>query len=110
MADEYEKMMKEMQKKMMEQMGITLPEGVEDAYMEQAMAQQAVAAQMTGMSPDALAALMSEAMGGMNFDFGDGNGDDEDLAAFIEANPVPAAYQRYLPIGALLIGTWGGTV
>lgn len=104
MADEYEKMMKEMQKKMMEQMGIELPEGIEDAYMEQAMAQQAAAAQMTGMSPDALAALMSEAMGGMDFDFGD---DDEDLMAFVEAHPVPAAYQRYLPIGALLIGTWG---
>ncbi|MDL2261501.1 DUF1266 domain-containing protein [Methanimicrococcus sp. OttesenSCG-928-J09] len=112
MADEYEKMMKEMQKKMMEQMGIVMPEDIEDAYMEQAMAQQAAAAQMTGMSPDALTALMNEAMGeamsGMNFDFGDGEDeDDADLAAFIEANPVPAEYDRLLPIGALLIGTWG---
>ncbi len=105
MADEYEKMMKEMQKKMMEQMGIEMPEGIEDAYMEQAMAQQAAAARMTGMSPDALAALMSEAMGGMDFDFGDDG--NEEFIAFIEAHPVPAECQRYLPIGALLIGTWG---
>ncbi|MBZ3935153.1 DUF1266 domain-containing protein [Methanimicrococcus blatticola] len=108
MADEYEKMMKEMQKKMMEQMGIAMPEGFEDAYAEQAMAQQAAAAQMTGMSPDALAALMSEAMGEMNFDFeADAEEDDSDLIAFIEANPVPAEFDRLLPIGAFLIGTWG---
>ena len=112
MDDEYSKMMAEMQKKalemqkqMMEQMGIEMPEGTED-YMQQAMAQQtAFAQQMQGMTPQE---IMEAAQADLEESgYFDDAYDSEAEKAFIAANPVPSEYSRYLPIGALLIGTWG---
>ena len=111
MDDEYSKMMAEMQKKalemqkqMMEQMGIEMPEGTED-YMQQAMAQQAAfTQQMQGMTAQE---IMEAAQGELDESWFEEEFDPEAEKAFIAANPVPPECARYMPIGALLIGTWG---
>ena len=80
--EEYEVMMRqqmEMQKSMMENMG---------AIQGQVMAQQA---QMGSLMPEMME-YDEEAQAAA-------------LAMFLEENKVPAEYKKYMPIGALLIGT-----
>ena len=87
-----------LQKQMMEQMGIELPAGAYDEYMQQIIAQQA---QMQGMTAqEILEAAQAE------MDESD-ESREEEMKAFIAIHPVPLECDRYLPIGALLIGTWG---
>ena len=121
MDDEQEKMMAEMQKKamdaqkkmmeqslamqkqMMEQMGVAMPEGAYDEYMQQIIMQQA---QMQGMTAQEIMEAAQAEMAESGY-YEEDEFDEEEMNAFIAAHPVPPECSRLLPIGALLIGTWG---
>jgi Protein of unknown function (DUF1266). len=94
-----------MQKQMMAQMGVEMPEGAYDEYMQQIMKQQTQMQTMT--AEEMLEAAKAELAESGYFEEDDEDEyDEEEMKAFIAANPVPADCDRYLPIGALLIGTW----
>ena len=87
-----------------------------EAMMRQQMEmQQSIMANMQNMpeTPEEQQAQLASIMLGYDEDDDDDDDDDDDaideaaLEAFIAENAVPAKYKKYMPIGALLIGTQG---
>ena len=84
--DDYEKLMKEIEKQAME--------------MQKKMQEQ-----MGNMSPEELTAMMND-LAAQGLEDNDQYMTDEELEQFIAENTPSPEHAKYLPIGALLIGTW----
>jgi exonuclease VII large subunit len=113
----------EQQKRMNDEMGLETTEEnrreLIDAYAQQTAQYEAMMrqqmqlqAQMMGnIDPQTAQAMQEQMVAAMGAVQGDDDGDDEiseeELLAFVQANAVPAQYKKYMPIGALLIGTQG---
>lgn len=123
LAEEHRAKVLEQHRRMSEELGVEPDEAELEAQLNEqlagqaAMQQQAMEMQrqfMEGyqqMDPEQMQAMMAQQAALMGQMVGDEDDEDEiseeELAAFIAQNSPPAEYAKYLPIGALLIGTHG---